>query len=84
MIESMLVPVFEKNVVNTLICISSVSMVTNSMSSVSMALSVTTVPRAFGNDYAVVSLEHSAACELSDAGYYEACCIRKEYRVDRR
>lgn len=48
--EPRLVPVLLKNVENTFICKSSVSAVTTAISSVSMARSVTTVPRAFAND----------------------------------
>ena len=46
----MLVPVLLKNVENTLICMKSVSTHTAAMSSMSMARSVTTVPRALGNE----------------------------------
>ena len=47
---SMRVPVFSKNTPKTLICANSAIAVIISMSKVSTALSVTTVPTAFGND----------------------------------
>ena len=57
------VPVFEKKVPKTRTCRMKAKAVTVSMTSVSTARSVTTVPSAFGN--AVVAFQHTAAGELT-------------------